>query len=179
MDWTQAVTASVVSQELILQPVVFNIFISDPQRDDSVCCHRSIIYFYSFAENKFLCHSIFLWNDWIDCHDSENSVDQSEHLLRPWIISKSPIHVYFWIISCSCRRSRVCETYEFTLCILLLNFYILFFSSFNWICYVVYEICMKNFICVCVLITDAVLMWVEGEMVLRLYLLARTVINLA
>lgn len=38
--------------------------------------------------------------------------------------------------------------------------------------------CMKTVICDCVLIAGAVLMWVEGEMALRLYLLARTVINL-
>lgn len=57
MDWTQAVTESAVSQRLILQPVVFNIFINDPQRDDGSCSHQSIIYFYSLAENKLLCHS--------------------------------------------------------------------------------------------------------------------------
>lgn len=63
MDWTQAVTESAVSQGLILNPVVFNIFINDPQRDDGAWCHQSIVCFYSFAEKKFLCHAIVLKND--------------------------------------------------------------------------------------------------------------------
>lgn len=58
MDWAQAVAESAVSQRLILEPVVFNTFINDPQRDDGACCHQSVVCFYSFVANKFLCRSI-------------------------------------------------------------------------------------------------------------------------